>query len=484
MEKLNKIEYDLIERLTHRYGLPLHVLFIPRLEQNAKQFKEVTERLYPNSLIAFAVKSNSCRGAIQAANRLSLGIDVVSEYELQAALEEGIQTEMIICNGNAKSDRYLEMCVSAGTLIAADCSQELDIIDNLADRLKTRARVMLRFSGMPLEGLTSADQSTASLWTKFGFAYYDADDVFDFARKLRKVDVVGLSAHIGTQICDASGYDRLFSHLFSLIRKASQRNLNTRYIDIGGGYPISYMSRESWEGFQRRLRDQLAGRLPASEWVTWDNLPLGYCYLKDRPPGDEDHWSGKAYWSEFPAAGMLERVLNHKIDSETIVEKLHNIGSPTLIIEPGRALFGSAGITIARVSNVKQVQGNTVVALELGINSHGTNLITPDIFPVTVFPSRDDDSPVEVFLAGQLCFTGDMISKVKVMINRIPERGELVVIHHTGAYCADHFASNSCGFPRPAKVAIRSDGKVELWRNADRFEGVFSPVTISDMKGE
>ncbi len=66
-----------------------------------------------------------------------------------------------------------------------------------------------------------------------------------------------------------------------------------------------------------------------------------------------------------------------------------------------------------------------------------------------------------------------MISKIKISLNRLPERGERFVIYHTGAYGADHFAGHSCGFPRPGKVAIREDGTAEVWRRPDRFEDVF-----------
>ena len=112
----------------------------------------------------------------------------------------------------------------------------------------------------------------------------------------------------------------------------------------------------------------------------------------------------------------------------------------------------------------------------MGINSHGTNLVSPDIFPVEVLPRRDDDRPVEAFLAGRLCYSGDMISKVKVPLNRLPRHGELVAIHCTGAYSADHFASNSCGFPRPAKVAVLEDGCTQVWRRGETFQDVFGEV--------
>ncbi len=188
----------------------------------------------------------------------------------------------------------------------------------------------------------------------------------------------------------------------------------------------------------------------------------------------ETAWKGKAYWTSFPQSQMLSHILQKpSTDGRPWTERLIDLGTPTLIVEPGRSLMASAGVTIASVAGTKTVLDHRVVALDMGINNHGTNLISPDMFPVAVWPRRDDDSPVEAFLAGRLCFSGDMISKAKVLLNRPPQRGDRLVIFHTGAYSADHFASNSCGFLRPGKVAIRSDNQIELWRRPEQFEEIF-----------
>ena len=141
--------------------------------------------------------------------------------------------------------------------------------------------------------------------------------------------------------------------------------------------------------------------------------------------------------------------------------------------------MASAGITLTQVAGTKTVLDNNIVSLEMGINNHGTNLISPDMFPAAVLPSRPDDEPTDAFLAGRLCFSGDMISKTKVALNRLPERGERFVLFHTGAYGADHFASNSCGFLRPGKVAIRPDGKAEVWRSPEAFGKIFGSADDS-----
>ena len=107
MDQLNHIRDDQLEKLESEFGLPLHLYFLDRIARNAEDFKDVAARMYPATEICYAVKSNPCRGAIKAAKINGLGVDVVSEYELRAALQERIQPEKIVCNGNAKSDIYL-----------------------------------------------------------------------------------------------------------------------------------------------------------------------------------------------------------------------------------------------------------------------------------------------------------------------------------------------------------------------------------------
>lgn len=472
---LIKIEDRLLWRLVEKHGLPLHVVFEERFAQNVEKFNTIIEKLYPKTLLCFAVKSNPCRGAVRMAAKFELGVDVVSEFELRAALAEGIQPKKIVCNGNVKSDHYLDGAIAAGALIAADSEWELNLISAISRFKECRTKVLLRFSGMPLEGFTSPEQSTASQWTKFGFPVSRAYDIFKFVSKLPNIETVGISAHIGTQICDPMGYARLMIHVFNLMNIAQKHRLRFSYIDIGGGFPVNYLTRKKWIEFERTLREQLTGNLETSEIATWDNTPMGFKYLNGMAPRVTDPWVGKAYWSEAPGAEMLKVILLQKItDGKSVQEHLEAHGNPTLIIEPGRSLIGTAGITVARAAGVKTVNENNVLALELGIVNHGTNLITDDIFPVEVRPQREKEEPLKAFLAGRLCFSGDMISKVKVSLNRMPRRSDLVVLHHTGAYCADHFASNSCGFPRPAKVAVCQDGSTQLWRPADKFEDMFS----------
>jgi len=469
LESLLQQNSGVIDRLIDRYALPLHLVFLEQFTLNAESFQDVLQSTYPRGFIAFAVKSNPCRGAVRAARGCGLGADVASENELRLALEEGIPADNIICNGNAKTPSYLDRALAAGCFIAVDNHDEITTIERLtADRARRQASIFLRFRGMPLAGLTSDDQSTAADWTKFGFHVDEAAELFARFANHPTIRFRGVSAHIGTQITEPHGYERLLDHLLCLTEAAQAHGLAPDVIDIGGGFPVSFLTEQDWRSFQQQLLTRLQGGDVPS--VTWNDLPLGY--VGSTSPGAK--WVGKAYWSAVPQAQMLSHLLNHTFpDGRSCLDRLKALGSPMLIAEPGRALIATTGITLTQVAGAKTVLGQTVVSLEMGINNHGTNLISPDMFPVAVLPQRPTDDPAEAFLAGRLCFSGDMVSKTKVKLNRFPKRGERFAIFHTGAYGADHFASNSCGFLRPGKIAIRSDGTAELWRKPEAFTDIF-----------
>ena len=470
---------EAIEHAHSVHGLPLHVLFHEELANIAGEYRRVADELYPNTLVVFASKSNPCRGAIRAAANLGLGVDAASEFEMLAALQEGVSPDQIICNGNAKSSAYLDLAVQASAVLALDNWDELEAAEETAGKHGQRQRCLVRFRGMPLSGLTSPDQTTAAGWTKFGFHIDEAPDVLRRLTASDHLDYCGISAHIGTQIASPVGYERLLSRFLELAEMAAGMGLTTQAINIGGGYPVCFLNASQWARFTERLRLRLTGSVGIEDSVTWTDIPMGYEALQ-RDPDAVPEWVGKAYWSEHPGPRMLATLLGHRPDeTRTVAQRLHALGDPQLVIEPGRSLFAPTGVTLAEVAGVKEVLGHTVVSLDLGINNHGTNLISPDIFQAAVLPRRDDDHADEAFLAGRLCFSGDMISKAKIDLNRRPRRGERFVLYHTGAYCADHFASNSCGFPRPAKVAIREDGTLEVWRPAETFENVFGEPSAS-----
>ena len=163
---------------------------------------------------------------------------------------------------------------------------------------------------------------------------------------------------------------------------------------------------------------------------------------------------------------MLARLLKGKVPfqgkEDRVKKVLEKIGNPRLMVEPGRAIVGDAGITLARVVDIYPVAGgHPLVTLDLGIVNHGTGLVEPDLYTWTLANDleRKDRRPFRAFVAGRLCFSGDLLSRYLVSFPRKPIRGDIAVIEKTGAYAPTFFASRANGFPLPAQVLVTAGGK-------------------------
>jgi diaminopimelate decarboxylase len=181
---------------------------------------------------------------------------------------------------------------------------------------------------------------------------------------------------------------------------------------------------------------------------------------------DWNRWSGEKFYTPYPKEKMLARLLKGKVPfqgkAERVKKVLEEIGNPRLLVEPGRAIVGDAGITLARVMDVYPVAGgHPLVTLDLGIVNHGPGLVEPDLYAWTLAndSERRDRRPFRAFVAGRLCFSGDLLSRYLVSFPRKPIRGDIAVIKKTGAYAPTFFASRANGFPLPACVLLDSGKK-------------------------
>jgi diaminopimelate decarboxylase len=89
-------------------------------------------------------------------------------------------------------------------------------------------------------------------------------------------------------------------------------------------------------------------------------------------------------------------------------------------------------------------------------------------------PNRRDAKPFETFIAGNLCFSADMLSRLKVAFPRKPVRGDVLLISSTGAYNPTFFASNANSFPRPARILLEANGDWTYLKRPDSYQDIFS----------
>ncbi|MBN2614631.1 MAG: hypothetical protein JXR71_02970 [Bacteroidales bacterium] len=467
---------------SEEFGLPLHIIYAPIMRQNIKNFKKVFENEYPNGKIRFAGKVNPHPSIFSMMAAENVGADVASVNEMRSALKGGIAPVNMDVNGNAKSDWLIDQAVNKNMFFIADSYEELKIINQRAEIQHKKARVAIRVAGFDMNNVTDANVFTAGVWSKFGENIQNIPRIMKEIKRLPNIDFHGFHTHIGSQITDPEAYLEAIGFLIELSLEVSKNGQEIKLLNIGGGFPVDYVTKKEWTYLEERVR---AGYIKSkngdlSNTFVWNNEPGG---LQQNEEGliNPDVWSGEKMYSDFPKHKMLEKVLQGNITVHgkemSFKDGLALLNNPELVIEPGRSIAEDAGITLAKVSHVRKVAGNHhLTTLEASVTSFATAMLLPPVNPWTIInnPFKKESRPFETFIAGNLCYSGDIISKYKVFFQREPQRGDVLCCYKTGAYDPSFFASNTNSFPRPTRILVDDNGLVSVLKSRDTFEEIFS----------
>ena len=464
------------------FHLPLHIYFAPMITGNVRAFKKVFEDLYPKGEIRFAAKACPHPAVFKTVIQEGAGIDVASYYETRCALESGASPETLDLNGNCKEDFLIARAIEKDMLIIADNIEEFTIISAMAKKIGKNPRIVLRVSGFELGPVTAEAIFTAGTWTKFGACVSDIPDFLKTLDRHPHIKFLGFHTHIGSQITDLEPYSAVLGKLIELGHLLRNTGRTCEIINIGGGFPLSYVNKREWEEFTQRVREgYLASQKgDMSRVFVWHNRTGGY---QPGPGGaiDMSRWNDDKFYSPYPKEKMVEAILKGDVPVNgkkiNTVRALRELGEPAFVIEPGRSIVGDCAVTLARVSQLRRVEKyHNLMSLEMGVTSFGEALVYMPVNKWEIINDHDrkDRAPFETFVAGNLCFSGDMLAKYKVSLQRKPVRGDIILIHDTGSYGPQFFASNANAFPRPARVLAEADGKLTVMRKRDGYEDIFS----------
>ena len=459
------------------HELPLHIYHAGVIRQNLRAFKRVFAQRYPKGRVCFAAKACPHGPIMTIAREEGCGADVASYNEARCALEAGIPADLLDLNGSCKEDFLLRDAIRRGMNIIADCVEEVDLIESIARELGQSARVMLRISGYSLGQVTDDSVFTAGLWTKFGAPLEAVPEFIATRHRYPSVNLIGFHTHIGSQITMVEAYRSVLAQLIDMGHRLRQAGGHCEVINIGGGFPVRYIDKTTWNAVSQRIRQgyEAVRRGDHSQSYVWHDGPGGYARQTDDGV-DLAHWLGERFHTDLPKEVMLDALLQSDLSvaggTISAVEALRQLGEPLLTIEPGRSIIEDSGLTLARVGMVKTVaRHHHLVNLEMGVTSHGESLIEKPIkrWTIATDPTRRADTPFETFIGGNLCFSGDMLSKYKVSLQRKPRRGEVILIHDTGAYSSSLFAAASNAYPRPARILVHETGATEIMKRRDDY---------------
>lgn len=403
---------DAVE-LAERFGTPLYVMDEQRVREKYRRFHMAFSGLWPSVLVCYALKANSNQAVVKILQSEGAGADVSSENELKIALEAGIPSDMMVFNGNHKTRRELELSIANDVMINVDSFQELDVVEKVASRLGKRARVGFRVNP-DVKVSTHPYIATGLRESKFGFDVRSgqAFEAYKRAARMRSVEVVGIHAHIGSQILDLAPFEVEAEKLMALVSKVKEKlGLSISFVDMGGGIGIPYK------------------------------------------PGDRE-------LQPEHVAKRVVRVVKRAVEDDDLAE-------PTLAFEPGRYLVADAGVLLARVGYIKARRGMPAwVSVDAGMNA----LIRPALYDayhhIELANKLREKNKMLVNVVGPLCESGDFLGKRR----KLPEveQGDLAVIFDVGAYGLA-MSSQHTAQPRPAMVLVNGS-RAEVVRRREGFE--------------
>ncbi|UUN25279.1 diaminopimelate decarboxylase [Streptomyces sp. FIT100] len=384
-----------------RFGTPAYVLDEEEVRERCRTYRTA----FPEADVVYAAKAFLCRALVHWVMEEGLGLDVCSGGELALAVTTGFPPEKIVMHGNAKSPQDLHAAVRLGVgRIVIDSTSEIAPLAAIVPA-GTRQQVMVRV----VPGIAAGGHAKVRTGTddqKFGLSVTDGSAQHAVARVLgqRRLELVGLHCHIGSQIATAKPYVAAVRRMVGLMaRIRRQHGITLPQLDIGGGHAIAYRPGE--ESLDAGV---LAGRIRAEleEGCARAGLPV-----------------------------------------------------PRLTLEPGRAIVGPAGVAVYRVLAVKRTGEHIFVAVDGGMSDNPR----PALYGVRYAPrliGRPTSAPPRlVTVVGRHCEAGDVLAD-EVPLPGDVRPGDLLAVPAAGAYHLS-MASGYNLVGRPPVIAV-SDGRARL----------------------
>ena len=399
-----------VKGLIQEYGSPLFVISEETIRATYKKAVRAFNTRYPKVQFAWSYKTNYIDAVCRVFHQEGSWAEVVSGFEYDKALRNGVDGKKIIFNGPDKTREQLEKAISNDSLIHIDHLDELYTIIDIVGETKKKPRVAIR---------VNMDAGIYPVWDRFGFNYENGQawDAINKIMSSGKMELTGLHTHIGTFILTPGAYGIAASKLADLAVETQKKfNQTIKYIDLGGGF------------------------------ASKNTLKGSYLPGNDVNPPFDDY-----------AEAISSALLNSQLDTNAL---------PLLILESGRALIDEAGSLLGSViANKRLSNGKRSTIINTGVNILFTAFwYDHKITPAQPFSLYREDT----VLFGPLCMNIDIIREnINLpMLNK----GDDYVIHHVGAYNMTQWMQFIT--LRPKVVMIDNTGEVHIIRDSETMESV------------
>ncbi len=360
-------------------------------------------------LVCYAVKANSSLAILNLFARLGSGFDIVSGGELQRVLKAGGDPQKIVFSGVGKQPDEMRAALAAG-ILCFNVESEAEL--RVLDRVAGEMNKIAPVSlrvNPDVDAKTHPYISTGLKENKFGIPFDEAESLYASSRDFSNVRVTGLDCHIGSQLTELDPFVEACGKMLGLLDRLETQGLQIDHLDLGGGLGIRYSG---------------------------ENPPLVREYV------------------DALCACVGQR-------------------KQRILIEPGRALVGNAGILLTRVEYLKHTRDKNFAIVDAAMN----DLMRPalydayhEILPVSV---KNDGSIKTYQVVGPVCETGDFLGHDRDLAL---SQGDLLAIMSAGAYGMS-MSSNYNTRPRAAEVMVDGD-QVHLIRERESMEQLMAGEKI------
>ncbi|MDE2366104.1 MAG: diaminopimelate decarboxylase [Betaproteobacteria bacterium] len=360
-------------------------------------------------LICYAVKANSNLAILNLFARLGSGFDIVSGGELHRVLKAGGDPQKIVFSGVGKRPDEMQTALEAG-ILCFNVESRPEL--EMLDRV---ARDMNRIAPVSLRVNPDVDAkthpyiSTGLKENKFGIPFDEAESLYASSRQFTHLRVTGLDCHIGSQLTELDPFVEACGKMLGLLDRLLAQGLQIDHLDLGGG--------------------------------------LGIRYSGENPPAARDYVNA--------LYGQIGR------------------RKQKILIEPGRALVGNAGVLLTRVEYLKHSPHRNFAIVDAAMN----DLMRPALYGayheiLPVIPGNEGDAK-SYQVVGPVCETGDFLGHDR---NLALSEGDLLAIMSSGAYGMS-MSSNYNTRPRATEVMI--DGEhIHIIRRRESVEQLIAGEQI------
>ena len=362
-------------------------------------------------LVCYAVKANSNLAVLNVLAKLGSGFDIVSMGELERVLKAGGSADKIVFSGVGKTAAEMSRALEEG-IRCFNVESQAELL--LLEQVAASKNVQAPVSlrvNPDVDAKTHPYISTGLKDNKFGIAIDDAVDVYQGIADSKHLKIVGVDCHIGSQLTEVAPFVDALDRVLSLVDKLEERGIKLHHLDLGGG--------------------------------------LGICYQDEKPPLPEEQM-----------AAVLKRLAGREFE---------------ILIEPGRAIVGNAGILLTEVLYLKHNADKNFAVVDAAMN----DLMRPALYDAWQRIDRviaETSATKKTYdVVGPICETGDFLGKSRELAI---EQGDCLVIRSAGAY-GFTMSSNYNSRPRVAEIMVDGD-KAQVIRKRETIEQLFENETVLD----